>query len=325
MIAISLATSPPAAAQPSTRLRSARAICAWLPPLVAQRVRDVIYPRSVGRREDYAFTVRSATGSRFTGRTSDFVSYPVSVHGYFNWRNVAIARAVCRTGDVIVEVGANVGTETVAFSDIVGATGRVYAFEPFAPNLEHLELNAAQTTHRNVTILPVALSDREGEIRFAVPPGHNSGIGHLVDGGEASGDESVVQTTTLDHLGGELGAPRLVVIDAEGGEGAILAGASAFLEMHHPVLVLEVIGELLRRAGSSPELIATQLGELGYDLFEIHRLALEPIDVAGPIPQASDWIAIPKPSRETIERVRRTIRRAALLPCVPALNPLKKP
>ncbi len=252
MIATSVATSSPAASAPSARLRSARAICAWLPPLLAQRVRDVIYPRSVGGREDYAFTVRSATGSPFTGRTSDFVGYPVSVHGYFNWRNVAIARAVCQTGDVIVEVGANVGTETVAFSDIVGAPGCVYAFEPFAPNLEYLGLNAAHTTHRNVTILPVALSDREGDVRFAVPPGHNSGIGHLVDAGEASGDESVVQTTTLDQLRRELGAPRLVVIDAEGHEGAILAAAGAFLKMHRPVLVLEVIGELLGRSGSSP-------------------------------------------------------------------------
>ena len=38
-------------------------------------------------------------------------------------------------GDVILEVGANVGTETVSYADIVGPDGIVHAFEPVPSNV----------------------------------------------------------------------------------------------------------------------------------------------------------------------------------------------
>ncbi|HEY2771422.1 MAG TPA: FkbM family methyltransferase [Solirubrobacteraceae bacterium] len=319
-----MATSASTAPEPSARLRTARMACALLPPLGAQRLRDVIYPRSAAREDDWAFTVRAATGSPFSGRTSDFVGYPMAVHGYFNWRNVAIAGAVCRPGDVIVEVGANIGTETVSFSDVVGANGQVYAFEPFAPNLTVLERNAAQTKHRNVRVMPIALSDHAGEVSFAAPPRENSGVGHLLAGNETPDEASVVSTRTLDSLLGEMGTPRLVVIDAEGHEGAIVAGAREFLRALRPVVVLEVIDELLARSGSSPELIAEWLEELAYDVLRIERLSLQPIRARGPIPRASDWIAVPRPSGDSVRRVERMLKRCGLLPCVTGLNPLKR-
>mgnify|MGYP001460480885 CR=1 FL=1 len=49
---------------------------------------------------------------------------------------MAIALALVSKGESIIEVGANIGTETVYYSDIVGSHGNVYAFEPFPPNFK---------------------------------------------------------------------------------------------------------------------------------------------------------------------------------------------
>ena len=43
-----------------------------------------------------------------------------------------------RLGDVVVDVGANAGYFTLLFSDIVGASGEVHAFEPIAPTFDRL-------------------------------------------------------------------------------------------------------------------------------------------------------------------------------------------
>jgi predicted methyltransferase len=43
-----------------------------------------------------------------------------------------------RSGDVVIDVGANEGYFTLLFSDIVGATGEVHAFEPAEPTFNVL-------------------------------------------------------------------------------------------------------------------------------------------------------------------------------------------
>ena len=316
---------------PPARLRVARALCSRMPPLVAQRVRDVIYPRSAAQSETVDFTIRSVTGSPFTGTTSDFVAYRVALQGYFNWRNVVIACAVCEEGDVILDIGANLGSETVGFSDIVGPNGAVYAFEPFPPNLERLRVNAKDVKYGNVIVSPLALSDFKGSVQFAPPSQDNSGSGHLLrDGGEdvrsaPSGSPLEVSCATLDSLLPQLvRPPRLVVVDAEGHEAAILRGAEEMLASHQPVIVLEVLGELLAHAGTTPEEVAGHLRRFDYDLFEITRFGVAPIDVeGGRIPDASDWVVVPASRSGVIKRIRRTLRRAGLMPCVPILNPLR--
>jgi FkbM family methyltransferase len=296
-----------------------------MPPLLAQRARELIYPEQLALKESVTFTVKSQTGSLFTGNTGDHIAYPVAINGYFNWRNAAIARAVCAEGDVIMEIGANIGSETISFSDVVGETGTVYAFEPYPPNVESLRLNAGRTRHRNITIFPVALSDHEGTDRFVSPLDHNSGYGHILgsdEGAEQSPQVIEVRSQTLDSLIAELRQPRLIMIDAEGHESAILRGAEETLAQQ-PVIVLEVLAHLLARVGSSPVEIARQLDRFGYRLYEIRRFGpVEfPVD-DGEIPGASDWIAIPPSAPDLVGRIRRTLTRAGLMPCIPRLNPI---
>jgi hypothetical protein len=269
-------------AQYPTRFRLAPAMCSRLPSIVAQRTRELIYPLSAARRDGFGFTVQVQTGSRFTGSSADMVAYPVAVHGYFNWRNIAIARAVCQPGDAILEVGANVGSETVGFSDIVGAAGAVCAVEPVPSNVELLQLNANASRHRNITVLPTALSESEEELSFVAPS------------------------------------------DAEGHEGSVLRGGREMLSQHRPVVVLEVLDELLRPQNSSSWEIAQLLRELDYVPFQISRLRIEELPQARErVPSASDWIALPAAEVELVQRIRRLVRRSGFAPCVAGLSPLK--
>lgn len=206
-----------------------------LPPILAGRSLRLIYPRRIGSRDRYTFSVRAQTGSAFVGVTGDFHAHRFAAHGYSEWRLWAVATALCSPGDVIVEIGANVGTETVGYSDIVGSSGRVVAFEPMPANLLALERLARLAQSQNIELIPFALSDHTGLARFAVPPPEESaGTGHILGpkereteveyyGRNVAATVITVECRTLDAFLDNLDRVALIVCDAEGSELAISA------------------------------------------------------------------------------------------------------
>jgi len=67
-------------------------------------------------------------------------------------------------GDWAIDVGANIGHYSKRFSDLVGAGGRVIAFEPVPATFELLAANAARFAWTNVTLLNLAASDATGVV-----------------------------------------------------------------------------------------------------------------------------------------------------------------
>jgi FkbM family methyltransferase len=305
-------------------------------PFGAGKVRSLLYPYERARRDAYSFAIASKTGSTFRGNTADFHAYPFAVSGCGEWRNWAVALALCEPGDLIVEVGANVGTETVGFSDIVGSAGRVIAFEPSPSNLGALEGVVAGLRHRNVELFPYALSDHAGTDTFAVPPASMSqGIGHLLGPEERATGATIyydepAEMTTMEvecrRLDGfAVSGMRLMVADAEGAEISILRGGQAVLEASRPALVLEASQPHQRRAGFSLEDLHEELSALGYASFVIGSLAVTPLADVRDAPYHSNWLCLPSDQTHLAARVESCLRRCARMPCVLGLNPLTSP
>ena len=68
-------------------------------------------------------------------------------------------------GDVVWDVGANIGFYTQQFAEWTGASGHVFAFEPEPATLT--DLRATVDTLQNVTVLPIGLSDSDARLPFA--------------------------------------------------------------------------------------------------------------------------------------------------------------
>jgi FkbM family methyltransferase len=328
----------PAVENEPARLRIARLLCGHMQPFGAGKVRKLLYPYELGRRDDYRFTAQAKTGSTFSGSTADFHAHPFAVSGYSEWRNWAVALALCGPGDLIVEVGANVGTETVAFSDIVGSSGRVIAFEPLPAHLVALRAVVRGLRHPNVTLSPYAVSDRAGKVMFAVAPASMSqGIGHLLGPDERTTgttsyydrpiDMSVieVESRTLDEFTDELSGMRLLVADAEGSEVSILRGGRRVFGVERPALVLEASRPHQRRAGFGIEELYDELLKLDYKVYAIAKLTVEEVVDPRAAPVHGNWLCLPHDSLHLIWRVRRYLRRCALMPCILGLNPLTTP
>ncbi len=271
---------------------------------------------------------RALTGSLLEGSTGDFHFYPFSIQGYYEWRNVAVAAALAAEGDTIIEIGANVGTETVCFADLAGPKGRVHAVEPLPSNVAALRRAHELSGHRNISVHALALSHQSGQVDFAVPPEHASGIGHIAGANEESVAEKIrVQCVTLDSLMPQIGPAQIIFMDAEGEELNILRGGDRYLRAFRPHLVLEASPRLLQRAGCELSDLHRTLDDLEYAVYEITRFGLKPVEPAGQSKwrkTTRNWLCLGKDRSALAGRIRRNILRSALLPCLPGLNPLAR-
>lgn len=67
---------------------------------------------------------------------------------------------IVKKGDNILVLGANIGYWTCLLAELVGNTGRVFAFEPSPYNFEFLKKNVDVNGYRNVTLEQKAVADK---------------------------------------------------------------------------------------------------------------------------------------------------------------------
>lgn len=152
-------------------------------------------------------------------------------------------RKALKPGQVVFDVGANVGQFTLLAAKRVGASGYVHAFEPAPEEYRKLCANVSLNGFSNVLINRVAICDRLGEavLRTAGPGlGIYNSLGTPLMS-SLIGDISV-PCTTLDCYVEARGVPKvdLLKVDVEGAELGVLRGAAHLLSRSDaPVIVCE--------------------------------------------------------------------------------------
>jgi len=94
----------------------------------------------------------------FVGPALDInVANAVRQVGTFDLGQSYALQTLCRKGDIVLDIGANVGGFTVPLAERVGPDGEVHAFEPFRKVFQHLNANVALNGLDNVFAHNVAL------------------------------------------------------------------------------------------------------------------------------------------------------------------------
>ena len=144
---------------------------------------------------------KSVTGSVLKSDTAEYHGYSFGIHGYYEWRLLAIAMVMAKKKGDMIEVGANIGTETVSFCDINKANKKmVYAFEPFIDHYNKLIELKKINNLRNLSILCKALGKKREELKFVIPRDKfTSGAGHVLGNESINGDQLIkVHCETLE-------------------------------------------------------------------------------------------------------------------------------
>lgn len=207
-----------------------------MPSTWRQRIRDAVHGLAPARSS--VIGVGPGQGLRFDPGAGD----PAYATGAVELPVQEALAALLRPGDMVLDVGANVGFLSVIAARLVGPGGRVVAFEPVPANARQVRRNARLNGFTNIDIVTSAVGDHTGRARLVLA--RFAGGGALREAGappDACGEIDVAITTLDGWLAAQGNpAPALVKIDVEGAEPAVLRGLAATLARVTPALLVEV-------------------------------------------------------------------------------------
>lgn len=153
---------------------------------------------------------------------------------------------VIRPGDFALDIGAFVGFYTQRLSQLVGATGEVWAFEPVPETFSVLSYVVRELSLHNVRVLNLALSDSDGQAVMRIPRYRHGGE-CLYDASMASLQSRsplrkiTVQKRSLDSVLSSGRAVRFMKLDVEFHELSVVCGALETIRRDHPMILTEWI------------------------------------------------------------------------------------
>lgn len=200
-----------------------------------------MYPRPTIRRIQ-------RDGIRLDVDLSDYVQWLVYYSIEKDLRRTLYS--LVRPGDVVLDVGSNIGEILLNFARIAGPAGRAIGFEANPETCQRCRSNIALNRFENVEVHAVGVGSKEGELHL----GHRSDSNSGADSFMAAGDATIrVPVTTIDRFAGAhgLAGVDVIKIDVEGYEMHVLEGAEGTLREYRPKMFIELCDDNLREQGSS--------------------------------------------------------------------------
>jgi len=160
----------------------------------------------------------------------------LDLYGEAKWSDLELLGQLLQAGDVVVDVGANIGNHTVFYAKKVSPGGVVYALEPQRITFEFLCANLVLNGLTNVIPMQVGAGEAGGQLTVPMAdPNIMQNFGAVNIEGNSSGD--LVNVIPLDAL--ELKRCNLIKIDVEGMELKVLLGAEKTIQACRPFLFVE--------------------------------------------------------------------------------------
>jgi FkbM family methyltransferase len=207
-------------------------------------------------------------GHRMVARALDrFLALWFWKFGVFGAAEVGLLGRLCREGMSVLDIGANVGFHTLLFARSVGAGGHVWAFEPDPDNFATLCTNLELNSFRSVTAVQAAVGSTTAKGSLYLSPFH---CDHRTYPTEEGQREIPVAMVSVDEFLPPDQRVDLIKMDIQGAEGMALQGMKRTLASNPRVVILmEFWPEGLRKTGTSPDLVLSELEILGFSLYRI--------------------------------------------------------
>lgn len=161
---------------------------------------------------------------------------------------------------VLLDVGANIGIYSLAFSEIGNA--KVYSLEPFADSYHFLKKNISSNNVNNVKAFNFGLSDKKQELTMGQPSSKKSFFGLWSNSDSLeSGCKTIYhenEGTLCSFIKGDNLVKKIhfddidyIKIDTEGSEFIVLNGLGDILLRFSPILQIELNMKAIENSGFS--------------------------------------------------------------------------
>jgi len=231
--------------------------------------------------------IKTAFNDGIIWLTDEDIAINTNADSYIEWSILSggtyedeigkLIRLCLKPGFIALDIGANIGLQSLRMSKCVGEQGKVYAFEPLGYLQEKFKKNMSLNCVSNVTLFPYALSDLEGEADFKVDHNlWNQGAFSLSSPGNGPETQKVFIKIADDMP--EIKAinnVRFIKIDVEGFEYQVLCGLKQTLLKHKPRIIFEYDSNYWDRTSQKISDCYNLLRTLNYGLYQITPMGCE--------------------------------------------------
>jgi len=185
----------------------------------------------------YNFLRETEDGTILYNKNDAYVGKSIEKYGRYQLEELKLFDKYIHKGDIVIDVGANIGTHTLWLANKVGAEGFVYAFEPQRLLFQTLCANLALNSIQNVDCRQLGAGYSLRIIKVpSLDPTKENNFGGLNIEGHSEGEK--VAICRLDDIG--LTSCAFIKIDVEGMEPEVLQGAMNTIVKCRPVIYLEL-------------------------------------------------------------------------------------
>lgn len=235
-------------------------------------------------------SIKGTLKNGITWLTHEDVAIFTTADNYIEWSLLStgtyedeinkLIRISLRPGDNALDIGANIGLQSIRMAQCIGHQGHVYSFEPLSYLQNKFKRNIGLNRLDNVTLFPVALSDEPGEISISINEGDwNQGTFNIQYKGTGNKTEQVLikvadqidEIQALTHL-------SLIKIDVEGFEFQVIRGLEATIKKCRPRIIFEYDSDYWKATGQQITDCYSFLTNLNYTLYQITSVGCELIN-----------------------------------------------
>lgn len=200
--------------------------------------------------------VANCDGINYELDLSEMIDCAVYIGSYEN-DVTSYLQSHCKRGQVVLDIGANMGAHSLNIAKYVGENGRVYAFEPTQYAFAKLKKNVSLNDFRNIRIYRLALSSKnEKDCTISYRSSWKTD-GSYMD------STCVVDSWRLDDWAEkeEIARIDLIKLDVDGNEFTIIEGGEKSITKLKPSIVIEIWAQNFGNVDTNPY---ARLMELGY-------------------------------------------------------------
>jgi len=169
------------------------------------------------------------------------ISSTIAMWGIREPASVSLVDAELTEGDIVVDIGANIGYYTLLMSSIIGSSGTIYAIEPHPETYNSLEKNVyANDLKSTVNLYNLAISDIKGTVELLVDSRNNlNRVNDLIE--RDYEDQIAVDAKSLDSLLSDERNIDFMRMDIEGYEEVVLSNrcSGEIISEHKPTILFE--------------------------------------------------------------------------------------
>ncbi|MCC5922975.1 MAG: FkbM family methyltransferase [Crocinitomicaceae bacterium] len=193
----------------------------------------------------------------------DWIQENIYFLGDYEKAELQVLEHLLKPGDIFVDVGANFGLYTINAAKIIKENGHIFSFEPFSQSFNALKKNIIQNNIVQITFENKAVGEKSGNLDLYYDP-KSTNLGSVSANYLENGVNETVKVVALDDYFEHQNnlTIKMIKIDVEGFEYAVLLGMKNILTHQKPILLIEIFHE-------SQEKIHGYLAELGYQKYYI--------------------------------------------------------